>query len=270
MTPRISIVLPTYNGSHFIKQSIDSCLNQTMQDWELIIVNDCSTDNTLEIVNTYAATDKRIKVITNPVNKKLPASLNVGFKEAKAPYLTWTSDDNYYAPNALQKMLETLQANPSFDFVYANQHIVDEENNIVSTRIHNEIEALYRGCCIGACFLYKRKMYDTFGGYNEDMFCAEDYEYWMRLWVNKARFYHLNDILYYYRNNSASLTATKATLIQEKTFQLKLLYWDKAPISPLQKCLALYKPYKRTKNKAMLAEIYNRHPILGRLVHLIK
>ena len=91
--PKVSIVLPTYNGSKFLSRSIESVQEQAETDWELIIVNDCSTDNTLDIAQKYAQQDKRISVITNEQNKKLPASLNVGFSRAKGKYLTWTSDD---------------------------------------------------------------------------------------------------------------------------------------------------------------------------------
>ena len=71
----VSIVLPTYNGSKYISQSIESVLNQTFKDFELIIVNDCSTDDTLSICNQYQEKDPRIKIISNPENKKLPETL---------------------------------------------------------------------------------------------------------------------------------------------------------------------------------------------------
>ncbi|HXL56803.1 MAG TPA: glycosyltransferase family 2 protein, partial [Chitinophagaceae bacterium] len=102
LQPAISIVLPTYNGSKYIRTSIESCLNQTFTDFELIIVNDCSTDNTASIIEEYAAKDSRIIIIHNAFNKKLPLSLNTGFDIAKGKYHTWTSDDNYFAPNALE------------------------------------------------------------------------------------------------------------------------------------------------------------------------
>src|ERR1017187_1387375 len=104
MQPVISIVLPTYNGSKYIRTSIDSCLHQTFPNFELIIVNDCSTDDTASIVEEYVAKDDRIKIIHNIQNKKLPLSLNKGFEIAKGKYFTWTSDDNYYAPHALQTL----------------------------------------------------------------------------------------------------------------------------------------------------------------------
>ena len=103
--PKVSIVLPTYNGSAFITEAIDSILNQTFSDFELIIVNDCSTDNTFQLCKDYAQKDKRIKLISNSTNLKLPASLNVGFSYATGEYFTWTSDDNYYKDNAIEKMV---------------------------------------------------------------------------------------------------------------------------------------------------------------------
>ena len=103
--PKISVILPSYNGERYLAQSIQSVIDQTETDWELIIVNDCSTDSTLEIATKFAKIDRRIKVISNEKNSKLPASLNEGFRRAKGKYLTWTSDDNYYKPDALKKLL---------------------------------------------------------------------------------------------------------------------------------------------------------------------
>src|SRR5262245_43666619 len=108
-SPLVSIVLPTYNGSRFIQKSIESCLHQTYRRIELIIVNDCSTDETPAIIEEYAKGDSRVRIIHNATNQKLPLSLNIGFAAAKGEYFTWTSDDNYYAPNAIEKMVDVLQ-----------------------------------------------------------------------------------------------------------------------------------------------------------------
>ena len=89
----ISIVLPVYNGEQYIDKAVESIIGQTYKNWELILVNDCSTDHTLEILEEYAGKDVRIRIINNTHNLKLPASLNVGFENAKGRYLTWTSDD---------------------------------------------------------------------------------------------------------------------------------------------------------------------------------
>ena len=86
--PKISVILPTYNGERWLAESIKSVIDQTEHNWELIIVNDCSKDNTLKIAQSFAERDKRIFVISNEVNKKLPATLNIGFSYAKGKYLT--------------------------------------------------------------------------------------------------------------------------------------------------------------------------------------
>lgn len=91
----VSIVMPVYNGEKYLRQSIASVVNQTFKDWNLIIVDDCSTDSSPEIMNEYAKADDRIQVIHNEVNSKIPASLNNGFEEAAGRYFTWTSDGQY-------------------------------------------------------------------------------------------------------------------------------------------------------------------------------
>ena len=98
--PKISVVLPVYNGEAYLKDAIKSILNQTFQDFELIIVDDCSTDRTTEIVKRYVDCDSRIILIQNKVNLKLPESLNKGFSHATGDYWTWTSCDNLYMPDA--------------------------------------------------------------------------------------------------------------------------------------------------------------------------
>ena len=102
MKPKISIVLPCYNGAKMLGNAIESIINQTLQNWELIIVNDCSTDNTLQVAQSFAEKDNRIKVITNEYNSKLPASLNNGFRQAQGEYWTWTSDDNLLLPEMFE------------------------------------------------------------------------------------------------------------------------------------------------------------------------
>ena len=81
--PLISIVLPVYNGEKYLRESIDSILAQTMRDWELIVVDDCSKDATPAILAEYAARDRRIRVLRNEENQRLPRSLNIGFAETR-------------------------------------------------------------------------------------------------------------------------------------------------------------------------------------------
>ena len=206
--PAISIVLPTYNGSRFIRQSIESCLAQTFVDFELIIVNDCSTDNTLDIINEYAKKDTRIKIVDNIANLKLPLSLNAGFNVAQGLYHTWTSDDNYYAPNALETLHNKLKANNQIDFIYTDYTLIDDKNNIIGEKRFNDINDSFTkwiGC--GACFLYKAEIFKSIKGYSPAAFLIEDYDFFMRAYLDFKFCYFPGTNLYYYREHDSSLTA---------------------------------------------------------------
>ena len=209
-SPIISIVLPTYNGSKFIHYSVESCLQQTFKNFELIIVNDCSTDDTPQIIETYAKKDSRIRVIHNEHNKKLSLSLNTGFDAAQGKYHTWTSDDNYYAPEALQTLYDILEKNSSCDLVYTDYTLIDDDGKTFGTRTFNNIYDSFTnwlGC--GACFLYKASVYRANNGYNASAFLIEDYDFFMRAFLQCRFYYHNAYNLYYYREHPASLTYTQ-------------------------------------------------------------
>ena len=133
MNKLVSIVLPTYNGEQYIRESIDSVISQTYKNWELIVVDDCSKDNTSKIVEEYVNKDKRIRLIKNDINQKLPASLNIGFSYANGEYYTWTSDDNKYKPDAIQTMVNTLEKDNSCILVSANLDYIDSFGNITGS-----------------------------------------------------------------------------------------------------------------------------------------
>ena len=133
----VSVVLPVYNGEDMLARSIESVLGQTYKNLELIIVNDCSTDNTAKIIEKYSSLDPRIKVVNNSVNLKLPRSLNAGFDNASGYYYTWTSHDNMYKDNAISVMVETLEAKPEFDMVYADSSAIDVNEKILLIKSAN-------------------------------------------------------------------------------------------------------------------------------------
>ena len=176
--PKISIILPTYNGAKYIRQSIDSCLKQTYQNIELIVINDCSTDNTPEIIKSY--NDSRLRYIRNPKNLRLPRSLNVGFKNSTGEYLTWTSDDNEFLPTAIEEMMAYLKDHPAVDFVYTDLIVKNLETgektprNLSLLNIENENN-------VGACYLYTRRIYEAVGDYDPRFTWVEDYDYWIRI-----------------------------------------------------------------------------------------
>lgn len=224
--PQVSIVLPVYNGEKYLHESIDSILAQTFKDWELIIVDDCSTDRTSEIIKTYADRDSRIRVYRNDTNLKLPCSLNKGFEYAAGKYLSWTSDDNMYLPTAIAEMTDYLDHNVDAAMVVADMCIFDNDTSDECILSFDEKE-VYVHNCVGACFLYRRDVIDIIGGYNPERFLVEDYDYWLRILFECGSIGHVDKCLYRYRNHGSSLTITRKKDVQSQLIQLLTTYIDK-------------------------------------------
>ncbi|OPY81030.1 MAG: Spore coat polysaccharide biosynthesis protein SpsA [Syntrophorhabdus sp. PtaU1.Bin058] len=203
MNKKVSIVLPTYNGTQYLYESVTSCLNQSYGNIELIIVDDCSIEDISHVINRFH--DVRMRMIRNHSNLGLPASLNAGFKIATGDYLTWTSDDNYYDPDAVKVMAERLDENPGIDFVYCNYTFVDSKGGMGDAIRTGKPEELDFQNCIGPCFLYRRKVYEAVGDYDLNCTLAEDYDYWLRI---RKRFAmeRIDDYRYFFRLHESSLT----------------------------------------------------------------
>lgn len=205
--PRVSIILPTYNRADRLPRAIESVLAQTFTDWELIGVDDHSPDATPEVLAEYASKDPRIRVVRNEVNKKLPATLNAGFRLARGEFWTWTSDDNLFRPNAIQRMVETLQTHPEVGLLYCDYSVIDAEDRVVDAFPVRPPEDLAHASIVGACFMYPRAVAQAVGEYDESLFLAEDYDYWVRI-AKRYPLMPLHEDLYLYRTHGGSLTWT--------------------------------------------------------------
>lgn len=223
MSELVSIVLPIYNGEKYMHKSIDSVINQTYKNWELLILDDCSTDNTFIIANEYVKKDSRIKYFKNEQNLRLPKNLNRGFSLANGNYLTWTSDDNIYLPNAIEKMVNKLKIDKT-DFTFASCRIIDANDNPYEYIMVNKYspETIVGQNCVGACFMYTRKVYETIGEYNPEYTLVEDFDYWQRIF-QKFKVSPIEEILYLYRMHEGALTNTMQKDIFNNTLEKMLL-----------------------------------------------
>lgn len=123
--PLVSVIIPAYNAEKFIAQTIDSVISQTYSNWELIVVNDGSTDNTLHIVQTYSNNDHRISFISKP-NTGVSDTRNTGIAKAKGDYIGLLDADDVWLPINLEKKITVLKENPSIDFVFSNMYQADK------------------------------------------------------------------------------------------------------------------------------------------------
>ncbi len=220
--PGVSIVLPSYNGEKYIRTSIDSILCQTYLDWELLIVDDCSTDETPKIINEYCQKDSRISVIRNTVNQKLPVSLNIGFKQAKGKYLTWTSDDNMFEKDAIRVMVDFLDKHQDYVMVCCDMKYINESGMFIKN-FQADPSNIWKYNSIGACFMYTRIVKDIVGEYDKSLFLVEDYDYWIRIY-KEGKIGKIENKMYQYRHHKCSLTESRQNEIKKSIVQMKMKY----------------------------------------------
>lgn len=245
--PLVSIVLPVYNGERYLADAIDSCLNQTYGNIELILVDDHSSDRTPEIIEKSHAEDRRVRAIRHDRNRRLPAGLNTGFAAAAGELLTWTSDDNRYRPEAIETMVGFLRARPDVGMVYASFTKIDDDGNLIKVRRVPPMRRLLHGNGVGACFLYRREVAEQVGPYAEDLVLAEDYDYWLRI-SKCARLEPLQKDLYFYRRHEKSLT----TRHRQRIAQIKEVCWERhLPDLPWVSNAAKARQYLRMARRAL-------------------
>jgi glycosyltransferase involved in cell wall biosynthesis len=212
--PRVSMVMPVFNGALYLTAALDSVLAQEFRDFELICLNDGSTDATPGILAAYAANDSRIVYRDNPANIGLPATLNAGFAIARGEYHSWTSHDNLLRPDMLSTLVKALDADASVGVAYAGYSVIDSDGGILRYQSPRTAEERWFGNPVGAAFLYRREVAEALGGYDEGLFGAEDYDFWLRA----ARHFKLQPVdrdLYFYRRHDASLTSKKSMQIKD-------------------------------------------------------
>ncbi|OHC99500.1 MAG: hypothetical protein A2885_22985 [Sphingopyxis sp. RIFCSPHIGHO2_01_FULL_65_24] len=215
-SPRVSVVMPVHNGARWLDEAIDSVLAQGFLDFELILVDDASRDESPAIMAAAAARDPRVRHFRLDTNVGLPAALNHGFAQARGELHSWTSDDNLLRPQMLDRLVATLDAHPDAGVAYADFSLIDDAGNDLGRSRVGPVERLLHGNNIGAAFMYRRGVTDALGGYDVGLFGVEDYDFWLRA-ARRFAFVELHEDLYIYRKHGGSLTSQRADQIYALT-----------------------------------------------------
>lgn len=199
--PVITIGIPFYNAKEYLLDSIKSVFAQTYQDWELILVDDGSTDSSLEIANSID--DTRVSVLSDGQNKRLPARLNQIIDLAKGKYIARMDADDLCSAERIQKQVDFLEKHPEIDLVGTGMIYLGEEGELLGTKIlptkHSDICAQpYRtfGLCHASVLV--RKEWYLQNKYDEEAIQAEDFNLWLRSYEH-SNFSNVSEPLYYYR-----------------------------------------------------------------------
>ena len=188
MPPKVSVVMGVYNGSHYLKESIDSILNQTFTDFEFIIIDDGSTDNSWSILTEYTEKDSRIKLHKNKTNIGLTKSLNKGLKLAKGKYIARQDVDDISLATRFEKQLNFLQKHPKIVLASCDIELIDAEGfSIGKHERHCEPDLVswyllfYNRLGGHSQVMFRRSPVLNIGGYCETYRYSQDYELWCRL-----------------------------------------------------------------------------------------
>lgn len=207
--PLVSVILPVYNGAGFVGKTIESILGQTYQDMEIIIVDDASTDQSLEVIRSYQ--DPRIRVIACEKNRNVVYSGNIGFKAAKGKYVALIGHDDLWKQDKLEKQIAFLEEHPSYSLCFTRMDVIDEDLKIckgsplyqVFSRTDRPARVWIRKlflegnyfCAPSACI--RREVLDRAGYYRFALLQLQDYDLWLRLLLQGEAYIYPERLTYY-------------------------------------------------------------------------
>lgn len=267
--PLVSVVITTYNRASYLERAVRSVLGQTYKNMELIVVDDCSVDETPKILKELSVKNRQVIFFSNSVNIGTVESANRGIKKAKGKYIARLDDDDYWCdPQKLEKQVGFLEKNPEYGLVGGGMIKVNESGKEIARLIFPESDEdirkviLVSNVFVHSTVVFRKDIFEKIGGYDKAFsFGFEDIELWLRL-GNHGRFYNLREFFTYYldREFSKSGSAFRSEKFRRMAF-LK--------INMIRKYKNMYPGYKTAYFLCWLNYAYSFLPFKGRLQPMI-
>lgn len=227
MNSKVSVLMPAYNAEKYLGQAIDSILNQTFTDFECIIIDDCSTDNTWKIIQKYVKKDSRIVGVKNEKNLGIAGNLNKAISLSKGKYLARMDADDWAYPDRFEKQVFFLDANLEVGIVGGAMEVYNEAlDTVLYVRSYYKDDTSLRKYIFKQspfshpCIMYRKEVIKD-NLYNENLSPAEDYDLYFRV-GKKYKFANLSDIVLKYRTSSTQASTSKANRQQYLTLYIRL------------------------------------------------
>jgi glycosyltransferase involved in cell wall biosynthesis len=220
--PLFTIIIPTYNHGKFIARAINSVIAQSFSDWEVIVINDGSTDNTQEIVDGYCLTDKRILSIVK-TNGGTASAINLGIEKARGAWICWLSSDDWYEPDKLEIHKRYIDQYPGCEFFFSHFHMFNDYDGTTVDRDlfgplperELQIPALfYRNYVMGVGICASRSLWERAGRMDATLHYAQDYDMWLKM-LTISPGYFISERTFTYRHHPGQ---------GSETFQLACLF----------------------------------------------
>ena len=179
--PQVSILMPCYRGMKYAEEAMQSCLDQSFRDFELICVDDKSPDDTLAFVQELARRDDRIRVIARETNGGQGRAFQTALDASRGAFITRLAQDDIFYPDALAVMLAELERHPEAGMTYCDMEQIDPEGKVLYPMVTEEpAGALLPRCRVGLCVMWRRAVHAKAGGFSADTY-SEDYDLWLQI-----------------------------------------------------------------------------------------
>ncbi len=210
-TCAVTVIVPCYNCETTIAQTLDSLLEQTLDDWEAVIVNDASTDDSEVVITSYVARDPRFRLVNNRENLGVSASRNNALERATGRFINLLDADDWLVPDALKTMVNTCDRNPEYAGVYSDWTVVLPTGEHSLVRSHDESHVSFSALCISnrfqpPCIMFSTKVLGSAGRFDPTFRRAGDRDLWIRVYRAGFKFKRIDKSLGCYRDNPLSLT----------------------------------------------------------------
>lgn len=214
-TPLVSVIMPVYNAERYLSEAVESILSQTFPDFELIVIDDCSTDGSLAILKSFAERDARVRLLANAQNLGITPTLNRGIQAARGEFIARMDADDISLPERLEKQAAFLQANPTIGLISGNAEAIDVEGAATDEDFSLIVEPgyikwlLHFTCPITHPAVMGRKaLFKQAGGYDPEILYAEDYDLWQRM-NQFTQLSNLPDVLIKKRAHAQTIGVTR-------------------------------------------------------------
>ena len=256
--PKVSVVIPCYNSIRYIAETMDTVLNQTHQDFEVLVINDGSTDETPNWVKQLSEKEPRVRMISQP-NRGLPAARNTGIKHALGEYIAILDSDDLWEPTKLAKQVNSLDNNPEAGLCYTWTALADSDGIATGRLAASNAEGnVWRAMtemnivCCGSTPLIRRCCFDDVGLFDENLRFSEDWDMWWRI-AAKYTFTVVKEPLIRYRQHQSNMSKNCQLMLETSRILIERNFAN-APIELLHLrnrsygCIYLYLGWRAIEN----------------------
>lgn len=225
--PKVSVVIPAYNAMGYLPETLESVLKQTFTDYEVLIINDGSSDNIVEWASTLK--DPRVRVISQH-NQGVSVARNTGIAQAQGEYIAFLDADDLWEPTKLEKQVNCLEDNPTVGLVYAWTAVINPEGKLTGTVFSYEAEGnvwetilVHDIVCNGSCAVVRRSCFEKTGGFDPNLSGAADFDMWTRIAAHYP-FAVVKEPLVHYRKAPNTMSKNRQKMMQDFRLTLEKRY----------------------------------------------